>query len=137
MAGRASIFSIGIITVQIAGMLALVGLEILSGYRAGVMQHLFYNKIHYLNSLYGGWIPAVHLAGVVLCGVILMGSRGRNKMLSGSLSRAWSAILCLAPITAFLVPWFSGLNTYAYLLIWLEVCLVLEVARVLGCSFGN
>ena len=137
MAGRASVFSIGIITVQIAGMLALVGLEILSGYRAGVMQHLYYNKIHYLNSLYGGWIPAVHLAGVVLCGVILMGSLGRNKTSSGKLSLAWGATLCLAPAAIFLLPWFRGLNIYAYLLIWLEVCLMLEVGRVSWRAAGS
>ena len=136
MTGRASIFSFGIITVQILGVLILISLEILSGYRAGVTQHLYYHKLHYLNSLYGQDLLVVHGAGVILCALCL-GALFFRKGRGAAVSGAWSALLCLVLAAAYMVPWFGELNVYAYLLIWLEICLVLEVGRAFGCGAGR
>ena len=125
---RLSGMAITVVEALILG--ALVILELLSGYRAGVMQHLYYKKIHYLGTFYHHDNITFHLMGLLLC-TFLVFVRLRHRQVA-------DMVRCLLPFTTFSVLLFicsisslaKELNIYAYLLICLECCVVLETCRI-------
>ncbi|GAB6905022.1 conserved membrane hypothetical protein [Desulfosarcina cetonica] len=114
---------IAITTAQLLAIAALAIVEGLSGYRAGVMQYLYFKKIHYLETLYSPGHLGWHLVFLSICVlVIIMLTNGRQR--KQHLVRY--TVACCALAAAYLVPWFHGLNSYAHLLIVLEGCAAAE-----------
>lgn len=65
------VLSHSILALQVLCFLILMLLEYLSGYRAGVMQHLYVQKISLYNSLYHGLLP-IHLVVISSCFVFYL-----------------------------------------------------------------
>lgn len=57
---------ISISVLQVIILITLTALEYLSGYKAGVMQHLYIQKIRLYNQIYDGLFP-IHAVALVLC----------------------------------------------------------------------
>lgn len=118
---------------------ALAGLEFLSGYRAGIMHHLYYQKVIYLGGIYNPRYIWVHLGLVLACSAIVLfaGRRRAARSVAGSQypGPVVYALVCVMLAGTYLIPWFSRLNIYAHLIICLECCLVLELIRALSGLF--
>ncbi len=111
-------------------VLVLAGLEYLSGYKAGVMQHLYFNKVHYTNTLYRPGLMVWHVAIllVVSAGVYAFVSR---KSTIPRLARWWYAGLTVASAAVFILPFFRAYNGYAYMLMGAQICVALEWTRTM------
>ena len=115
---------------QGAALLFFIGLEYLAGYRAGVMQHLFYNKISHMNGWYAPGNMVLHAGGIVLCFGVC-----------AAVCIRWQGMRLTACVKAFLVmalglaalagPWFRELYCYTYLLFVLQGSMMLEAVNAL------
>lgn len=120
----------GATIVQVVLFGLLIGVEILSGYRAGLAQHLYYKKVYYLTHFYQG-IP-LYLHGVVVLLLtfftvkILLRQRSN---LSFSLYKYLGLFLLL--VVTFVLPWTNGLAIYSYLIMTLELFLIFEAVSVI------
>lgn len=121
---------------QMVLLLTLAGMEYYSGYRAGLAQHLYFKKIQYTSLLYKGTSLLYHGAGLLLPIIILAKKFSGNLRVFVRTSRKYFILL-----TLFLFCLVSGfvqqLNIYAYLLIVLEVCLLLEFVYLLFLQQNN
>lgn len=121
--------SITITVVEMLTLGALVILELLSGYRAGLMQHIYFKKIHYLGTLYHYHNIIFHLVGLLFC-VFLLFYRLHNRRTSNKVRLlAPFGTICLLLLICSIFPLAKELNIYAHLLICLECCVVLETFR--------
>ncbi|MBL4903169.1 MAG: hypothetical protein JKY62_11015 [Desulfocapsa sp.] len=126
MWGKSKFTTIAILTLQMLMILALFVLEILSEYRAGVMQHLYYRKVHYLSTLYQNNNIIFHVIGLS-GGLVFICAVNKGKWNS---NKAWhmtcGVVMSLLFMAAYFSPWLKTLNVYAYLLIVLECFVILE-----------
>jgi len=134
MTKLARLSSISITVVETLTLGALVILELLSGYRAGVMQHLYFKKIHYLGTLYHHDNVILHLIGLLFCAFLVI-----VRMRYGQITNMVRYLLpfgafCFLLIICSISPFAKQLNIYAYLLICLECCVVLETCRTFLCK---
>jgi hypothetical protein len=130
MAKLAQLGSITITVVESLTLGALVILELLSGYRAGVMQHLYFKKIHYLGTLYNHDNIIFHLIGLLFCAFFVI-IRMRHTQITNMVRYLLPfGATCFLLIICSISPFAKQLNIYAYLLICLECCIVLETCRI-------
>lgn len=130
MAKRAHLGSITITVVEGLTLGALVILELLSGYKAGVMQHLYFKKIHYLGTLYHQDHAIFHIIGLLFCACIIL-LRLRYKHMTDLVRYLAPFVsLCCLLIFCYISPCIKELNIYAYLLISLECFVILETLRI-------
>ncbi|SHO49885.1 hypothetical protein [Desulfopila aestuarii] len=123
--------TIAITVVEVVMILALVGLEFSSGYRAGIMHHLYYQKRSYLATIFPQSLFIYHLLGIAASiTIFLFCCRPERRPTDKTPFIRYGAVL-LALICCYSVPWFSQLNIFAHLLIVLECCLLLENIRIL------
>jgi len=111
-------------------LLALVILEYLSGYKAGVMKHLYARKLQYLSTIYnesGMMLHSVILVALFIILIIIYKNRMNSKR-KGSIVRF--ALYSIILISAFYVPYLKDLNIYAYSLMGLELILGIEVLKI-------
>ena len=103
--------------------------EYLSGYKAGVAQHLYFKKISYISNYYQG-IP-LFLQSFIMLGVGVFTGVAVSKK-GGSITRdLWKFYLLLATLVIwFLSPTTRELNIYAHGLITVQICILLEAARL-------
>jgi len=112
-------------------ILALFLLEIASGYRAGIMHHLYFSKRHYLATLYHSDTLIYHVVGIAACiGVTAYCCRTAWRII-GAQPLIRFGILVLSLVICYHIPWFAELNTFAHLLIVLECSLILETFRII------
>lgn len=130
MAKLAHLGNITITVVEVFTLGALVILELLSGYKAGVMQHLYFKKIHYLGTLYHPDNIIYHLAGLLVCTLLLLIILRYRQITSTVRYLAPFCTFCLLLIICYFSPSIQELNIYGYLLICLECCVALETFRV-------
>jgi hypothetical protein len=126
-----------ITVVEILMLGALVVLEFLAGYKAGVMQHLYFKKVHYLSTLYSSERLALHLACIMLCALFVAYRRYTQVQPVRIRSYLFFSLSCLLFLCCSLTPWAKPLATYAYLLIFLECCIALEMLRIIVVSKGQ
>lgn len=130
MGSLARLSSINITIVEMLTLGALVSLELLSGYKAGLMQHLYFKKIHYLGTLYHHDNIIFHIVGLLFCACLVF-YRLKNGQITNKIRRlAPFGVICLLLIVCSICPFVKELNIYAYLLISLESCVILETARI-------
>jgi len=127
----AKTIAIAFTATEVTLILVLIILEFASGYRAGIMHHLYFQKRHYLATLYQQSTLIYHvLGGVVSAWAIFFFRRsGWGNNGNAQLVRYWIVFALL--VLCYLLPWVTLLNIYAHLLIVLECCLVLETIRIL------
>ena len=127
MSGKLTKSLISAITLaEITMLLALAVLEWYSGYRAGLMHHLYFKKRYYLATVYQPAYFGVHLLGVAASLLaVLFFCRSGWSAIGGWPLLKYGVAMILLPTTA-LLPWFSQLTVFAHLLLVLELCLVLE-----------
>ena len=129
MAKFARLGSIAITVFEVLTIGALVILELLSGYRAGLMQHLYFKKIHYLGTLYHHENVIFHLIAILFCAFLVF-IRLRYRKITNMVPYLLPfATFCFLLIICSMSPFAKGLNIYAYLLICLECYVVLETCR--------
>ena len=117
--------TIALTIIELLMILALIALEYLSSYRAGIMHHLYYKKRYYLATLYQQSWLIYHLLAILSSTLaITLCTHGRRAELL-----RYGTVLLLLLFSYFL---FRELNIYAHLLIVLEGCLLLETLRVLS-----
>ena len=129
MGSLARLSSITITVVEMLTLGALVILEFLSGYRAGLMQHLYFKKIHYLGTLYHHDNIIFHIVGLLFCAFLLFYQMKDGRTAKKTRRLAPFGTICLLLIICSICPFVKELNIYAYLLICLECCVVLETFR--------
>jgi len=126
---RAKVLNSGVTSLQVTLLVILFVLEYLSGYRAGVAQHLYFKKIHYIALYYQGTPLLLHLV-LLLSMTIFAAGRYFRCLPKPVFNCAKYAILLVASILFYLSPSARSLNIYAYALITLEICLILEFAVI-------
>ncbi len=137
MQEKVRITTIAINSLQIVMILALVVLEILSEYRAGIMQHLYYHKVHYLATLYQRSNLLFHAIGLSGC-MVFIGAVNQNRWSSNrSRHMIRGIVVCLLFLAVYFSPSMRQLNVYAYLLIVLECFVVLETVGTVVYFFSN
>ncbi len=124
MKGR-KIITYGVTSLQVTLLLIIILLEYLSGYRAGVAQHLYFKKIHYIGQYYQGVPLMIHgTVLLILTGVaVRAGYRSEKGLIGLCKFFALLTVLCICYFAEF----FRELNSYAHILMVLEFCLMLEV----------
>ncbi|WFD10182.1 hypothetical protein [Tepidibacter hydrothermalis] len=117
--------------IECIGFIALLVLEYLSGYKAGVMKHLYFKKMEYLAKVYTQDSMMVHsiILVVLFIGVLLICKRRLNCNCKRSI--IMFAVYSIVLVTAFYMPYMKELNTYAYILIVLEASIAIETIRVI------
>ncbi|MEJ8552785.1 hypothetical protein [Tepidibacter sp. Z1-5] len=117
--------------IEFIGFIALLVLEYLSGYKAGVMKHLYFKKMEYLAKVYTQDAMMIHsiVLLVVFIGVLLICKRRLNCNCKRSI--IMFAVYGIVLITAFHMPYMKELNTYAYILIVLETLIAIETIRII------
>lgn len=117
--------------IEFIGFIALLVLEYLSGYKAGVMKHLYFKKMEYLAKVYTQDSMMIHsiILVVLFIGVLLICKRRLSCDCKRSI--IIFAVYSIVLITAFYMPDMKELNTYAYILIVLEASIAIETIRVI------
>ena len=112
-------------------VIALLILEYLSGYKAGVMKHIYFKKIEYLSKIYtkNGMIVHLILLLFIFIGLMLIYKKRWNFNRKRSMVRV--VLLSIILVGGFYLPYMAKLNTYAYILIFLEVAIGLEVIKMI------
>lgn len=116
---------------ELTMILALAGLEWYSGYRAGVMHHLYVKKRYYLATIYHQSNLIYHLPGLAAGFLIIAFYRRQNDRIITKVSLLRYTTVLLLLLLCYLLPWFHQLNIFAHLLLVLEGCLILEAIRLL------
>lgn len=126
---ESKIINYGVTALQVTLLVTLAGLEYLSGYRAGLGQHLYFKKIYYVAHYYQGAPLFLHGAIVLILTVTAVkGCRYQEGKLFPLFYKY--LFLLIALMFFFLLPLMRELNIYAHGLMVLQVCMVLEVARL-------
>ena len=120
-----------LITLFEASLLLLLGtLEYLAGYKMGVMQHLYYKKIEYMDSIFSLTLMPFHWilfsAMLFWLGFRYIKRKAATPMLSYLIVLAAAATFALSTY----LPSFTELYIQAYLLMALECILLLEAVRL-------
>ncbi|WP_136796446.1 hypothetical protein [Desulfosediminicola ganghwensis] len=120
----------GVTALQVALLLVLVVLEIMSGYKAGLAQHLYYKKIYYVSQYYQG--APLFLHGLMLLALTVFALKG-CKRYAGKIFPSFYRylILLVAFVIFFMLPVTRELNIYTHGLMVLQLSMVLEVARLM------
>ena len=118
-----------ITVVEVLALGALVIVELLSGHKAGIMHHLYFKKVHYLSTLYHEDNLSFHLASLLLCALILGYSLQRRRITNTIRRLIPFGSVCLLLVFCYVSPITKEINVYAYLLMCLECCVVLETLR--------
>ncbi len=117
---------------ELLALMALVVLEYLSGYKGGLMKHLYFRKMEYMFTVYTKTGIALHT--VILLVLLLSTAFRVFRRRQGSFS--WRCLYRIglystALLCAFCFPPVQALNIYPYLLMFLELLVLVEVGKIL------
>lgn len=115
--------------IEFALLATLVILEYLSGYKAGVMKHIYFKKIEYLSKIYNQSGMMIHAAlAVLVCLILFIVFRKQMKEFKKrSFIRLSIYTICL--IIAFYTSIIRDYYIYAYLLMYLEILIGVEAIK--------
>ncbi|MCT4620272.1 MAG: hypothetical protein N4A62_12885 [Marinisporobacter sp.] len=111
--------------------IALCILEYLSGYKAGVMKHLYFKKMEYLSKIYTQNGMLIHSI-ILLClfiGLMIIYKNRWNDDRKKSMIRFF--IYGIVLISGFYLPYMKELNTYVYTLMFLEIAIGIESIKMI------
>ena len=111
--------------------ITLLVLEYLSGYKAGVMQHLYIQKINLYNHFYDGWL-FIHGGIVVLCSVLgsIVTKRegpGRKLLVDKSLMFVYAGMWFFITVGIHISDLWPP---YSHFLVFFECACCLQVFRI-------
>ncbi|WP_458776850.1 hypothetical protein [Desulforhopalus sp. 52FAK] len=110
-------------------MLALFVLEYLSGYKAGLAQHLYFKKVYYISHYYQGVPLILHFVLLVLLTMVAVKMYVRNSHQTRIKLRKYFIIL-VGLVSWFFAGFTHELNVYAHVLMIVEFCLLLEIVSL-------
>lgn len=115
---------------ELSMVIALFILEYLSGYKASVMKHIYFKKIEYLSKIYtkNGMMLHLILLLFLFLGLMLIFKNRWNFKRKRSMMKC--VLLSIVLIGGFYLPYLAKLNTYAYILMFLEVTIGLEIIKL-------
>ena len=117
--------------IEFIGFIALLVLEYLSGYKAGVMKHLYFKKMEYLAKVYTQDAMIMHSIMIVVLFIVVLLICKRTLSCNCKRSIIMFAVYTIVLMTAFYMPYMKELNTYAYILIVLEASILIETIRII------
>lgn len=124
---------------ELLGLLALVAVEYLSGYRGGLMKHLYFRKMEYMFSLYSPQAVVVHTL-VSLLMLLMVGTwvwRCYQHCIRARRCLYRMSLYCLVLWLAFYWPAAQTLAVYPYGLIFLELLVLVEGMTVIRLCTSN
>ncbi len=116
---------------ELLALIALVVLEYLSGYKGGLMKHIYFKRMEYMFSIYTDAGMALHSALLLLLlgiTVFLVRRSGWDRFVTRCLIRL--TLYGIVLMGAFYLPWFRDFVVYAYALMVIEAIIVLEMIKV-------
>lgn len=118
-------------------IITLLILEYLSGYKAGVMKHIYFKKIEYLSKIYtkNGMIIHLILLLFLFIGLMIICKNRWNFNRKRSMMRF--VLLSIILVSGFYLPYLARLNTYAYILMFLEIAIGLEAIKLILSFISN
>jgi hypothetical protein len=111
-------------------VISLLTLEYLSGYKAGVMKHIYFKKMEYLSKIYTKNGMMIHLILLLFLFIGLMLISKNRWDFNRKRSMVKFVLLSIILVSGFHLPYLAKLNTYAYILIFLEVAIGLEAIKM-------
>lgn len=133
---EAKLINFGVTSLQVALVVVLVVLEFLSGYKAGLAQHLYFKKIYYVAHYYQGAPLLLH--GVLLLFLTVLGVKACRQNGRKIIPHCYRYFFWLAVLISFFMLSFTrDLNIYAHGLMVLQLCMVLEVVRLMFVKTGQ
>ncbi|BHH82468.1 hypothetical protein LA52FAK_07570 [Desulforhopalus sp. 52FAK] len=114
---------------QVTLLLALFVLEYLSGYKAGLAQHLYFKKVYYISHYYQGVPLILHFVLLVLLTMVAVKMYVRNSHQTRIKLRKYFIIL-VGLVSWFFAGFTHELNVYAHVLMIVEFCLLLEIVSL-------
>lgn len=128
---KRNIINLIIFVLKFIIVLALIILEYLSGYKRGLMHHLYYRKMEYLSKIYTGSGMMLHLI-IILFLLLLMLYIYKKKCKNINKLNVMKYILySILLIIAFYLPYLRTLNTYAYILMFLEISIGIQLLKII------
>ena len=116
---------------QLIILAVVLVLEYLSSYKAGVMRHLYAKKIEYLAKIYTEKGMMIHSIIInflfVTLAFVFKNSLSKKRKLNFIRFLLYVIIL----ISGFYLPYMKDLNTYVYILIFLETFIGIEAMKLL------
>ncbi len=128
---RKTIVYCGVTFLQVTLLGALIYLEYLSGYRAGLAQHLYYKKIYYLTHYFQG-VPLYLNAAVLISLTAFIIQRHLHQPHHPRSGLYRYLILLMMLVVFYFLPFFRELNTYVYILITLQCFVLVEVIAIMA-----
>lgn len=123
---KEKIINYGVTSLQVTLLVVLFVLEYLSGYKAGLAQHLYSRKIYYVAHYYQGVPLVLHVALLFIMTVMVVKMCRRCGKRSAPHFFTYLTLFT-ALVFCFLSPFTRGLNVYVLVLITLQCCMVFEV----------
>lgn len=109
----------------------LLTLEYLSGYKAGVMKHLYFKKIKYLSEVYTRNGMITHLSFLLILFLVLVFIYKNQWDLNSKKSIGGFILLSILLVVGFYLPYMKTLNTYPYILVFLEISIMLKAVKMI------
>lgn len=123
---RSKLIYLGVTFLQVALLLVLFVLEYLSGYKAGLAQHLYFKKVYYISHYYQGTPLALQTILLFFLTTIVFGIGVRNRKETATKLCKYF-IIFTGLLTWFFTSFTRDLNVYTHVLMALQFCLLLEI----------
>ncbi|WP_145993136.1 hypothetical protein [Tepidibacter mesophilus] len=125
------IFNIILYGIELILFIALFVLEYLSGYKAGVMKHLYFKKMEYLAKVYTQDAMMMHSMILLILLIVLLIICKKRVSSNRKISMIMFSVYGIVLILAFHIPYIKELNIYAYTLMVLESVIAIETIRII------
>lgn len=112
-------------------VVTILVLEYLSSFKAGVMRHLYSKKIEYLAKIYTEKGMMIHTIIIVFLFVTLAFVFKNSLSKKRKLNFIRFLLYVIILISGFYLPYMKDLNTYVYILIFLEIFIGIEAMKLL------
>lgn len=109
---------------------AIAYLEYLSGYKAGVMKHMYFKKMQYMSGIYSPQNMRLHMMIVVAVLVFITFNRNRIVEKQERFASMKTILLIIAFIASQNIMAIRDMNSYAYLLMCIEAMIGLETLNM-------
>lgn len=117
-----------ILMIEILGYIALGVVEYISGYRGGLMHHLYYRKAIYLSGIYSESNMLMQLAVIAILSFILIALyRLKKKEITKIVPLLIKLVILVLII---MLPFLKDLNVYVYLVMYTQAITLINIIRI-------
>lgn len=112
-------------------IISLIALEYLSGYKAGVMKHIYFKKMEHLSTIYNSTGTMIH-SMIILVLFIFLVLKYKDRLNQGYKSGIIRfVVLGGIVVSGMYLPYMKDLNSYTYILMTLESMIGIEFIRLI------